>query len=110
LASVALLCFSAFTGVALFAWFQQARDDVWTWKALVALVSTLFGVVLSALIWRSPTRVHANLGTAIMLVSLVRIGPPSEWTWRSFSLVALTLILALPLVHASSILARFEAR
>lgn len=44
------------------------------------------------------------MGIVIMLVSLVRIGPPGDWTWVSFALVAATFMLLMPLVHAAIVL------
>ena len=39
-----------------------------------------------------------------MLASLARIGPPGDWTWVSFALVAVTFVLLMPLVHAAIVL------
>ena len=47
---------------------------------------------------------HAIMGIGVMLFSLLRIGPPGDWTWVSFALVAITFILLMPLVHAAIVL------
>ncbi|HEY8073499.1 MAG TPA: hypothetical protein VIF62_05305 [Labilithrix sp.] len=103
IASLALLFFSAATAFALVAWFRL-NPAAWSWKSLLALGCSLMAVTTSALVWRSPSRGHAILGIAIMLASLARIGPPGEWTWVSFALVAITFVLLMPLVHAAIVL------
>ena len=103
IASLALLFFSALTALALVGWFRL-NPAVWSWKSLLALGCALMAVTTSALVWRSPSRGHAILGIGIMLVSLARIGPPGEWTWVSFALVAITFVLLMPLVHAAIVL------
>lgn len=102
-ASTALLVFSAFTTLALVGWSRQV-DAVWGWKSILAAASAGAGVLMSALLWRLPSRVLAVLGMAVMLASLLRIGPPAEWTWASFALVAVTFVLLMPLVHAAIVL------
>ena len=54
--------------------------------------------------WRAPSRTHAFMGIGVMVSSLCRIGPPGDWTWVSFALVAITFILLMPLVHAAIVL------
>jgi hypothetical protein len=103
LASMALLSFSALTGLALIGWFYRS-DAPWNWKSVLAVGSMVLAVTTSALVWRSPTRMHALMGIGVMLFSLMRIGPPSDWTWVSFALVAVTFILLMPLVHAAIVL------
>ena len=103
LASVALLTFSALTSFALVGWFYRS-EVAWSWKSVLAVGCTLLAVTTSALVWRAPTRMHAIMGIAVMLVSLLRIGPPGEWTWVSFALVAVTFVLLMPLVHAAIVL------
>lgn len=102
-ASIALLCFSALTGFALIGWFYRAEMP-WNWKSVLAVGCSVLAVTTSALVWRAPSRMHAIMGIAVMLFSLVRIGPPAEWTWVSFALVAVTFILLMPLVHAAIVL------
>ncbi len=103
IASLALLFFSALTAFALVGWFR-VNPAIWSWKSLLALACALMAVTTSALVWRAPSRGHAILGIVIMLVSLARIGPPGEWTWVSFALVAITFVLLMPLVHAAIVL------
>jgi hypothetical protein len=85
------------------AWFARAVEP-WSWKATVALLTAMLGVAMSALVWRMPTRSHAVTGIAIMTISLVRIGPPDDWTWVTFALLSVTILLAVPLVHAAIVL------
>lgn len=99
-ASLALLSFSALTGFALIGWFYR-NPAPWSWKSILASGCALGAVTASALLWRAPSRAHAMLGVLVMLLSLLRIGAPSEWTWASFALVALTFVLLMPLVHAA---------
>lgn len=103
LASISLLCFSALTGVALVGWFHRSELP-WGWKSALAIGCSLLAVVTSALVWRTPKRMHAMMGIGVVLSSLVRIGPPADWTWVSFALIAVTLILTMPLVHAAIVL------
>jgi hypothetical protein len=103
IASAALLVFSALTSLALIGWLRQP-DAVWGWKSVLAAGCALGAVATSALLWRIPSRPRAVVGSAIMLTSLARIGPPAEWTWASFALVAITFVLLMPLVHAAIIL------
>lgn len=102
-ASIALLVFSALTAFALVGWFSR-NDAPWSWKSVLAVGCAVLAVTTSALVWRAPTRTHAVLGIAVMLVSLARIGAPGDWTWVSFALVAVTFVLLMPLVHAAIVL------
>jgi hypothetical protein len=104
-ASVSLLAFSTLTGLALVAWFSKATDP-WTWKSLLALACTVLGVAASALVWRMPSRESLIGGMAVMVVSLLRVGPVGEWTWVSACMVVVTLALLAPLVHALLLLPR----
>jgi hypothetical protein len=103
IASMALLFFSALTTFALVGWFH-AYPAAWTWRSALAAGCAVMAVTTSALVWRSPSRTHAILGILVMLASLARIGPPAEWTWVSFALVAVTFVLLMPLVHAAIVL------
>ena len=104
IASMALLAFSALTGVALVGWFLDARTMPWSWKSVLAAGCAVLAVTTSALVWRAPSRGHAILGIVVMLASLARIGPPNEWPWVCFALVAITFVLLMPLVHAAIVL------
>jgi hypothetical protein len=103
IASLALLLFGALTAFALIGWFKGSAA-FWSWKSLLAAGCAALAVTTSALVWSTPSRGHALLGIAIMLASLARIGPPSDWTWVSFALVAVTFVLLMPLVHAAIVL------
>jgi hypothetical protein len=103
LASLALLCFSALTAFALIGWFQGNLVP-WSWKSLLAVGCTLLAIMTSSLVWSMPSRGHAIMGIVIMVASLARVGAPAEWTWVSFALVAVTLVLLMPLVHAAIVL------
>src|SRR4051812_20380631 len=61
LASIALLVFSALTGFALIGWFYRA-EALWSWKSVLAAGCTALAVTTSALLWRTPTRMHAIMG------------------------------------------------
>lgn len=104
-ASVSLLAFSTLTGLALVAWFSRTSDP-WTWKSVLAIVCTVLGVATSALVWRLPSRESLLGGMAVMLLSLLRVGPIGEWTWVSAFMVVVTLALLAPLVHALLLLPR----
>ncbi|AKV00896.1 hypothetical protein AKJ09_07559 [Labilithrix luteola] len=100
---MALLAFSALTALAIVSWLHRG-PAVWTWKGVLAAGCAVLAVTTSALVWRLPSRTHAVIGIAIMLASLARVGAPSEWTWVSFALVAVTFVLLMPLVHAAIVL------
>lgn len=100
IASLALLFFSALSTFALVAWFYK-NPFPWNWKSGLAVGCAVLAVTTSALVWRAPSRGHVVLGICVMLASLVRIGPPADWTWVSFALVAVTFVLLMPLVHAA---------
>jgi hypothetical protein len=102
-AAASLLVFSALTTVALFAWLSRAPEP-WSWRAIIATFTAIFGLTSSALIWRIPSRVTCWLGVLVMAFSLVRIGPPDDWTWVSFTLLMITVLLMIPLVHAALVL------
>ena len=103
LASISLLVFSCLTSFALVGWFYRA-DVAFTWKSVLAAGCMLLGGTTSMLMWRSPSRAHAFMGIGVMIFSLARIGPPTEWTWVSFALVAITFVLLMPVVHAAIVL------
>lgn len=103
LASISLLIFSAITMFGIIGWLYRAEVAM-TWKSVLATGCTLLGGTTSNLMWRTPTRTHAVMGIGVMLLSLLRIGPPGDWTWVSFALVALTFVLLMPLVHAAIVL------
>lgn len=103
LASISLLAFSALTTFALVGWFFHA-EIAFTWKSVLALGCALLGGATSYLMWRTPTRTHALMGIGVMVFSLLRIGPPGDWTWVSFALVALTFLFLMPVVHAAIVL------
>lgn len=102
-ASLALLFFAALTAFALVGWFYR-NPAPWTWKSMLALACSAGAVTSSALVYFAPSRGTSVLGIVVMLVSLARIGPPVEWTWASFALVAITFVLLMPLVHAAIVL------
>ena len=102
-ASLSLLTFAMLTTLAFIAWFARA-DQPWNWKAAVALFSAMLGVTSSALVWRAPSRIHVIAGIVVMVISLVRVGPPWDWTWVSCTLLSVTLLLLVPLVHAAIVL------
>jgi len=103
LASLALLLFSALTAVALIGWFK-GNPVPWNWKSILALGCAVLAVTSSALMWSSPSRSHAVIGSVVLLASLARIGAPGDWTWASFALVAATFVLLMPVVHAAIVI------
>ncbi len=98
-ASLALLAYSTLTAVALAAWFARAVTP-WTWNSVLATASCVLGVIASAIVWRFPSRPALVAGMVVMLSSLLRVGPFSEWTWVSFTMLIVTTLLLVPLVHA----------
>ncbi len=91
------------TTIALIAWFARAEDP-WSWKSAIALFSAMLGVTTSALVWRAPSRTHVIAGICVMTLSLIRVGPPADWTWVSLTLLSMTALLLVPLVHAAIVL------
>ena len=103
IASLALLFFSALTTLALLGCFR-GNPVPWNWKSMLTAGCAVLAVTTSAMVWSAPSRGTAILGIFVMLASLARIGPPAEWTWVSFALVAVTFVLLMPLVHAAIVL------
>ncbi len=97
---MALLLFAALSAIALVGWFH-GNTQPWNWKSLLTIACAGLAVTTSALQWRAPSRGHAIMGIVVMLASLARIGAPHDWTWVSFTLVAITFLLMLPLVQAA---------
>jgi hypothetical protein len=109
-ASYALLAFTLFTALALTAWFAR-EDQPWGFSSFVAVLSTILGSGATALMWRRPTREHAIGGLAVMGLSIVRVGNPFNWATPSIALtclalIAITALLAIPLVQAVIVLPR----
>ncbi len=105
--SVALIAFSALTALALVAWFISAVDP-WTWKSLVAIAAVVFALTVAVLLWRAPSRDHAIGGLVVLLASLARVGPPSEWNGNTATLFILTFAAAAPLAYAARKLPKDE--
>jgi hypothetical protein len=105
---MSLLAFAMLTTLALVAWFSRAEQP-WGWKSAIAMLSAMLGLTTSALMWRAPSRTHAVAGIVVLGLSLVRVGPPSDWTWVSFALIAVTALMLVPLVNAALVL-RFYRR
>ena len=101
--SLSLLVFTSLTAFALVGWFYRASVP-FTWKSVLAMGCAALGGATSMNLWRAPTRSHAFMGIGVMIFSLARIGPPTDWTWVSFALVAITFVLLMPLVHAAIVL------
>jgi hypothetical protein len=101
--AVSLFAFGALTFVALVAWFTRAAEP-WNWRTAVAILTGTSSLSAAALVWRAPSRGVLFFGIAALATSLVRIGPPAEWTWITGTLVAATLLLLVPLIHATTIL------
>lgn len=104
-ASLSLLAFSMLTGVALAAWFSRMADP-WSWRSVLTLLACMGGVTTSALVWRAPSRSHVLAGIGVVVASLIRVGPIADWTWVTLTLLALTTLLLIPLVHAFLLLPR----
>ncbi len=102
-ASLALLAFAGLTMLAVLAWFARAADP-WSWRAAVAVMSAVLGVTTSALVWFTPSRNYVLGGMLVMVLSLIRLGPPGEWSWVSLTLLAGTTLLMVPLVHAAIVI------
>ena len=98
-AVASLAAFSALTMIAVIAWLARAEDP-WGWHFTVALLSAIAGGTVAFLSWRSPSRAVFAAGIGVMVVSLLRVGPPAQWNWTSFTLLSVTTLLILPLVHA----------
>jgi hypothetical protein len=107
-ASIALLVFFGAHVFFLSTWFSLASasaslggTSLFNWKMILTLVTAVIALVLSATLWRNPTRIQAVLGLLAMASSLVRVGFPNQWTGYSFAIFALTAALSIPLVHAA---------
>ena len=99
-AIIAMLLLAALTCVGLAAYFAQNKDP-WTWRGLVGLATIPFSLVCAGLMWKFPTRENASASLLVIAFSLVRIGLPDEWTTATFVIIAITLVLAAPVVWAA---------
>src|SRR5580698_3763671 len=79
-ASYALLAFTSLTVLSLVAWFLRA-DQPWGFASFIAVLTAILGTGATALLWRQPTREHVMAGLAVMAISVLRVGLPSDWTW-----------------------------
>ncbi len=102
-ASVALFVFATLTLFAVFFWFRRTPAP-WTWKGLLAGGCAALALATSALMWSTPSREYAMLGAIIMLASLVRVGLPGDWSWTTLTVLAVTVVLSMPVVHAAIVL------
>jgi hypothetical protein len=98
-AALALLGFSLVSAASVVAWFES-RTDAFTWQSALTIFCAALALTTSALVWRAPSRTHAAAGLVVMLLSLVRLGAPSEWGLASVVALLVTLGLAVPLVRA----------
>jgi hypothetical protein len=99
-AAEAMLVLAGLTTVMVLVYFF-ARSGTLTWGALVALATIPFSVVCAVLLWRSPTRENAGAALLVVGFSVVRVGLPGDWTRSSYALLALTLVIAAPVVWAA---------
>jgi hypothetical protein len=104
-ASLALLAFTAITILTLLAYFARV-DQPWGFESFVAVLSALLGTGATALFWRQPTREHAMGGLAVMGLSVLRVGLPTQWGVASLVVLTVTVLLAVPLVQAVMVLPR----
>ncbi len=102
-AALAMLAFSALTWIALAAWFKVAAEP-WTWRSIVTIFAAAASLTTSVLVWRAPSRPHAIAGVVVMLLSLVRVGGPGDWSWTSFLMILITGLLMVPIVRAAIVL------
>jgi hypothetical protein len=107
-AVLSLVVFGGIFVVALVAWFATV-PDAWTWKSVFAMVCAVLAFGAAALVWRAPKSTHVDLGIAVMVLSLARLGGPRDWTLMSLGLVAMTGLLLVPLVLAAKVPQRFSA-
>ena len=104
-ATIALLLFTVLTVVSLAAWFSST-DQPWGFASFIAVLAALLGAGTTAFMWRQPTRDHAISGLIVMGLSLLRVGAPATWTLTSLALMAMTALLAIPIVRAVIVLPR----
>jgi len=98
-ASISLLSFSAIHAAALIAFFRDADQPI-SWKSILALGITATGIVASALLWRAPTRANAIIAAILMIASLARLGPFTEWNTMSYVVIGVTALFLLPVGYA----------
>jgi hypothetical protein len=98
LAAASLLVFSVVTSIALVAWFWRAEQP-WSWRSTLAILGAAGGLAACVAVWRKPSRVTVLSGIGVMVVSLLRVGLPSDWTTASWVLFLLTAILIAPVAR-----------
>jgi len=102
-ACLALGLFALAMVAGLWAYFARV-DTPWTWQSFVSTVSLLGAVGSMVLVWRLPERRTAGAGAGVLVFSLLRLGWFDAWTGGSFAVLALTVVLLVPLVHAMMVL------
>jgi hypothetical protein len=91
-ASLSVLLVSALSLLGFASWVSLVPDL--TWRGLLALMSGVFGVALSALLWLRPSRAIAGATLGLLLVSLVRLRGPEHWEVGTLVFVVLSIAAA----------------
>jgi hypothetical protein len=99
-AALSLLAFSVLTMLMLAAWFGRVAQP-WSWRSTLAILCAALGLLASVVVWRIPSRQTALGGVGVMVLSLLRVGLPEDFTWSSFALVVITTLLLVPVVRAA---------
>lgn len=97
-AAFSLFLFVGLNAAAFTAWFLRAYDP-WNYKSIIEIASVLLALLAALGLRFSPNRgwVHAGLGA--LAVSLLRLGPPADWTLMSALVFNLTVLLSIPLAR-----------
>lgn len=96
---MALLLYGGLSAFALIVWFRASGSPN-NWRAMLTMLGAVGSFGTSALLWREPSKPVAAAAIVVMLASVGRIGSPDQWTGFSFSLVAITAILLVPVINA----------
>lgn len=97
-ASIAMLIHGTLGLFGIAAWVRT--PSIVSWRVLIALLATLASLGLSAALWIAPARKYAVLAVLTLMLALLRLGLPDDWNNVSYGLIAVTAILALPVLRA----------
>jgi hypothetical protein len=98
-AAIGLWLFALLTGLALVAWFRTMPKP-WTVGSVIEISTGASAIMMSFVVWKTPTRSAVLAGAGVIAASLLRLGWPSGWSVMSAVVFDLTVLVSLPVVRA----------
>ena len=101
-ASIAMLVHGALVLFGIAAWIRT--PSIVSWRLLIAFLCMLASFGLSAGLWSSPSRKYATFGALTLLVSVLRLGLPSDWSNVTYGVLGLSGLLLMAVLRALFVL------